>query len=450
MFQAPVVSLAWADRLYAPLRGRSCAWPAEQAKRALEEYRAVSRLYPNDLRPHLGAARCLFRIGQYQASVSEYLIAKAAPDDLAGAMAWADRLYAPLTSEASGYVNDQAHTALEAYRAVARRFPREKRAHRGAARCLFRLGRYRAAVSEYSAGEGVPTERATAEVFATVAYAVQGGFEWNRRLLHLVRMDREVWIAVTARPERNDEYRPLLYDIEVRRLRLNTGRIEWIGQSMAIPDENRCEVEVFAPASMRPDFVVRTQSLPGSSAVPNDVFVVRADEGGLRRSSRILGLQPSRVWARRGKFCVSIDPGYKVWFPDTYEWAGNRFRFANASHPEEYATWLERPTGGDFHRWMDYAVALTIHRRKGEAIAAWREAERCCRRAIRDQAGGIPSDKSPYYASWHYGDFDENLRQIRMRIGWLLRGEMGHALLYRPVDFDLQTPPYRLGNPRSQ
>lgn len=78
--------MARADRRYAPLRGRSCAAATLEVHRVLAAYRAVCHRYPNDLRPHLGVARCLFRMGRYGASVSEYLMAKAAPAELATAI----------------------------------------------------------------------------------------------------------------------------------------------------------------------------------------------------------------------------------------------------------------------------------------------------------------------------------------------------------------------------
>ncbi|MGV3618543.1 MAG: hypothetical protein ACO1SV_24745 [Fimbriimonas sp.] len=147
------------------------------------------------------------------------------------------------------------------------------------------------------------------------------------------------------------------------------------------------------------------------------------------------------------KLCISVEPTYKVYWKDVYEWSGGKLRFANRHHPGLYEAGARPWKGQDteYTEWMWCAAVLTIQRKRGAALRAWQEAERCARGSLREQAAGRYREESKFPDYGMYGDTRENLGQIRQRITWLRHGDWNHRLLYRPYDAGLQVPPYQLG-----
>lgn len=363
----------------------------------------------------------------------------ASPDS--DALAQADRLYAPLRDQSCEYATNQASLALEAYRAVSRRYPLNKASHLGAARCLFRMGRYDASVAEFRNAGSSPNDLATALRFAKTAKRVRQSLPGRQAVLHLVSLGGDRWAVVSGRWVHQEAPSFTVADLQVQSFRVTFQKVEPTGKAVMLNAGagGAFEVSVFAPSKIRPAFVVQTTSLL-ANCLPNDAYLLTYEKGGLRRRGFLKGIGEARVWLRGNRPCFLMTPTYKVWWSDVYEWDGQRIVFANRRHPELYK--LAQPTGEkrkSYAQWMRYAAALTIRGRHKEALAAWENAEVNCVRSLQD-----PNWYS--HADW-YGSDRRNLAEIRQRLAWLRRGDWGHALLYRPYDWDFQVPPFNLKSP---
>lgn len=370
------------------------------------------------------------------------------PVDSAAALAWAKRLYAPLLGRSQSDATNSAERALEGFRAVSRKFPEEGRARLGAARCLFRMGRYQASVAEYLAFEGARDERATAMEFAQAASRLRTFLPVRHRLIHLVRIDRRQWVAVTGRwgPVFEDEGPLAFTDVSLQRFRVAEG-VSRIGKPIELNPQigPRIDVNVFAPTAIRPYFSVQSTEAKAASAVSCDVQMFRAGSEGLRAWKPLMGIYDTEVWNEGRSLCAAVCPTYKLVWYDVYQWKGAGFRFANFRYPERYVS-VRKPKDDrdslDYGGWAHYAAALTIRGRRQEAIRAWR-------RAAWILVGHLKEPEN-YYGRYFffdgYGSAKVSLAQARQRIRWLERRDGRHALLYRPYDFNLQVPPYRLGN----
>lgn len=365
------------------------------------------------------------------------------------ALAWANRLYAPIDGRSCEIAGQKAKEALEAYRAVARRYPGERKAHVGAARCLFRLGRYRAAVAEYREGNGPDSERRKAETFARIAALVQNDLYPGNTVEHLVRRSSDEWIAITANTAVSEDDDEPFEDVCLRSFRERAGSLSPSGEPIPIRTDSRLcrDLDVFAPSWMPGRFFLQ----PGYSAascLPNSVLYIDARKPRIEVSPPLNSLATTRIWMEKGDTWIIVTPTYKVWWSDVYRLSEGRITFATHRRPDLYRGWEKMPTGYNrfaYHAWMRYAALLTIQRRRPEAIAAWQEAARCAEGAVRDQAKGLVGERTRYPDYGMYGQARENLREIRQRIAWLRRGDWNHWLLYRPYDWGLQVPPRRLG-----
>ncbi len=130
---------------------------------------------------------------------------------------------------------------------------------------------------------------------------------------------------------------------------------------------------------------------------------------------------------------------WHVWWPDVYEWNGRRFVLANRRSPNFYRKHLKDRNawaGGDddYGTGTHRAAIQTIVGSRSAALAACQKSALAFAQLIRK--GG----SDPPFA----GDDRINLKEIRQRIRCLRDSDLDHALLYRPYDFDLQVPPYRL------
>ncbi|MEZ0327120.1 MAG: hypothetical protein ACAH95_14565 [Fimbriimonas sp.] len=96
--------------------------------------------------------------------------------------------------------------------------------------------------------------------------------------------------------------------------------------------------------------------------------------------------------------------------------------------------------------WVTKASLLCIAKRYEEAKRVLKEAKRMALLSLEGRRDKRGYRLYPDYG--FYGDTSDNLKEIRQRLSWLRRREYNHALLYRPYDFDLQVPPYRLGAAR--
>ena len=143
---------------------------------------------------------------------------------------------------------------------------------------------------------------------------------------------------------------------------------------------------------------------------------------------------------------VAVVSTFKVWWPEAYEWRDRRFVLADTRHPEFYSQsnygWTDGESDHYYPMWMNRAAIYDIHRQFRKALSVWKRAERSCIKTLHT-GNGVYGD---YRDVGFYGEAMVNLREIRKRIAWLKKREYNHPLLYRPYDFELQVPPYRLGS----
>lgn len=361
------------------------------------------------------------------------------------AMAWADRLYAPIRNRSTESASRQAGEAFLAYRAVLRKYPGERRAHVGAARCLFRRGLYADSVAEYLAGKGPIAELASARDYARLASLVSRDLPAGRRVCHLARLGGDRWVALTARPTADESYREVFTEGRLRTYRTIGSGLMAEGPPLKIDkDWDTCyQLGIFAPPSIRPSFLVQA-TFGSASNSPNEALIIDAPAPMLRIAKRLRSIQDTSAWVGRGRLCVLVEPTYKLYWPDVYEWAAGRLTLANRRWPEVYRPIARRPMEDErleYGFWMWNAARLTVLRRSGPALAAWRQAERCALASFREGRRGIPGYERRYRDYGFQGDAETNLREIRQRIAWLRREDWDHDSLYRPYNLDLQAAP---------
>jgi hypothetical protein len=366
------------------------------------------------------------------------------------ALAWADRLcakIAPLPSDNPSYLTDRA---LEAYRQVNIRFP-SSRAIDGYTKCLLLLGRYSAAASVKNSP------------LATVAFQrlqiakACARFAPRRSVVQVEPVprttDRWVVLFANAKPSHResdgDWLPPQTSNVGILQIRFRSGHAtplsHRVQRMQGESDDMRAATLYVTDARLGRDPVALVYEgyFIGDSE-PNGQEVFRIESNRLRKVGHFYGKAPSKIVAatKASPLHLMVTPTWKVWWPDVYEWNGNGFRFANQRHPELYPSSPSYVGSDDYAYAMIGASELTIQRRYAEAIIAWRQAERACRMSIWYGA----ETYSHFWDAGYFGGKEENLKEIRRRIWWLRKGELNHPLLYRPYDFDLQVPPYRLGD----
>lgn len=356
------------------------------------------------------------------------------PSAPAESLAWADRLSEPLLIE-SGNGGVSAGNALEAYRAVLRRYPGQAGAHLGAARCLFRLGRYRASVAEYLASRLARGELAMAIDFTLAAERIQKGLPRGRTVRYLVRRSRSKWIALTAR--RGAEG---FVDLNLQRYEAGL-RGEGTPVKVDLGNEECEQIGLFSSKLVPDVFFIQTAYSAGTAS-PNKVFIVEAKGPRLRVMPPLRSLDVTRIRAEQGAVWILVTPSVRLRWSDVYRVKNGRLSLATKQPPDFHRWVYARPTGEEarnYTAWMRHAAQLTIQRRRAAAIAAWEEAARCANEAVSGRTTAYPAPSN-------FGDVRVNLRQIRQRVTWLRQRDWNHWLLYRPYDWGLQVSPYRLGN----
>ncbi len=187
-----------------------------------------------------------------------------------------------------------------------------------------------------------------------------------------------------------------------------------------------------------------------ADSAPHVYYLFQSGRSRLRLQRVFYGMGDSE-WktTKSGRACLSIEATWKVWWPDAYEWNGSRFVYANLRHPENYAKYrdseLSKDDRHDYPYLLRLACAAAIRGERKRTLNLLKKAEYACLKCMtRNPAGRNPAESS-YYDSGFFGETSENLKQIRQRIRWVQRDDLNHPLLYRPYDWDLQVPPYRLG-----
>jgi hypothetical protein len=192
---------------------------------------------------------------------------------------------------------------------------------------------------------------------------------------------------------------------------------------------------------------VAMRSLPMADSEPLGIDFVPIKAGRFARPIRFGAWGGGGIHPRqRGEGAVvTVTTTFKVWWQDVYEWRNGRFVFANERHPELYSRsdfeWTNKDCDAYYPLWMQRAAKLDVLGDFDKGLATWCRAKVACENYIR--YGALPN--SEYRDFGYYGDSRVNLGEIRERIRWIVEGDHGHKLLYRPYDFDLQVPPYRLG-----
>lgn len=353
-------------------------------------------------------------------------------------LAWADRLYASVAQEVSLSSMEDTERVLEAYRRVVRRHPRSERGRRGFARALFRLGRYEAAASAYRRLSMPGREGALATRYAGLVARIVDGLPAGRYVDHLYPLSMGRWAAITSNRRTNAYGLSLSYGVDLRVFADASGDLVLQGepQELSIPDEAVLESSFFRTHRTPGWVTVRTRRIGGDWS-PNDVHVFRIEPNQLRLIQEFHSSGETRVRARRGAPMVAVTPTWKVWWTDAYEWTGRGYRLANERNfdlPSRLDGKGERrDTLGD---WLTWAALVTKRQDREESIRAWKEAERY---AILAQRGEFDGEEE------RFGKSAVVLRQIRHRLAWLRRDDWNHALLYRPYDWDVQVPPFKLG-----
>jgi hypothetical protein len=364
---------------------------------------------------------------------------------------WADRVYREATELPHEYPVDAVQRAHDAYASVQKRLPGTTAARLGKARCLVRLGRYDAAVREYTGLRAPESEVAAARLRASIARQVQARLGKEESVIAVSRVGKNLAVALSGRRWLEPAGRGLPWGVrQVSKLRIRVltrvDEARWEeAASTAVPLRRSWDAAWEASLSVVPlrpgrsAVVIRHGYFTADNAT-NDVSVFAFAGRPLRPVGTFHSKATTAVdQDRHGRLRVRVSPTFKVWWTDTYVWDGDRFVFANGQNPDVYPRRphvLREPTL--YTWWMWDAAVLTIHRRRREALAAWRTAERLCRNALSEVRRGVPAEERRYPGWEYYGDEASHLRDIRQRIAWLKKGDWDHWLLYRPYRFDLQ------------
>lgn len=365
------------------------------------------------------------------------------------AVAWADRLLAASTHDPS-----ELYIALDAYRQVAKRFPHNRAAWFGQGKSLEMSGCYGEA-SECFRKASRPAAAHDAGTRLRLAAALDKRFAPATAIQIEHAPARGEWIVLLARRtfgngKSDVDYKPTTFTAP------KVALVKWArGGDPAV----LALVSIHAPDGAFGCWLLVTdlewRSKPAA--------IVWVDNGGADHDSNaqyVVGLEPGKLRFIRdlyGDMTNRLEPAtrhhglrivtvatFKVWWPDVYEWAKGAFRFANRANAALYrevegpARIRDKNDRRHYWPWMTYAARLDIEGRFTEAKQAWRRAAALCRRVIEGDDFDIG----------YFGSAKDNLRDIQRRLRWLAKGEYGHWLLYRAYDFDLQLPPYRLGNAR--
>jgi hypothetical protein len=385
---------------------------------------------------------------------------------------WANRKYAELCASSltvSGMAADEVRSAFDE---VAQQHGPTWQTSMGIARCLGKAGRYELAESVYSQLDSRLTpvgERREARLKARWAVALANAAPRGFRLRGLSRIPGKAkgWcVAAWAKPDRRLETNVRESEfscaqatrVQLFRVSPSSGRIISVGDLVS-PDLHGWDMirevsvrGVMLDGRATPAVLFDIHFLGGDSA-PCVLIAYRVVKDRLVKVQSFWGkdwtkvLQPSPG----GPVVIGCTPTWKVWWTDYYEYAPAGFRLDN----RKYARFYPMPTSPDaddrrsYQPYLWNACLSAVHGDKKGALSYLRTAERVCERTVYydKHPSARPTWFNPgdYHEFGFYGDATENLKQIRQRMAWVRKGDLNHMLLYRPYDWDLQVPPYRLG-----
>jgi tetratricopeptide (TPR) repeat protein len=349
--------------------------------------------------------------------------------------------------------------ALDLYRRIEKVYGPDARAEGGIGRCMFRLGSYRQAAAAFTrAGAGYAGDLSKANSYQSVADAINLTLATGQvvQLVQIPKRDR--WIAVTAVRDPQDGgfamYQTSGASVNLFRLNSIGDKVTRIGKPMELPDSGYDGQSPFlylvrrSKRTISPTVLVFTH-FPAADCSPSSTRLFEIAESGLKKREVFNSLADAAVFAptqERGLRIVAA-PTFKVWWPDVYVWKSGRFVIDNRDEADLYRGqdwgWTSREADSYYPLWLRRAALYAIRGEFRRSEAACKRALTACRKTLHYQSIG---SSSRYHDVGFYGKASVNLREIEQRIRWLKRGDHNHLLLYRPYDFGLQIPPYRLGN----
>ncbi len=371
------------------------------------------------------------------------------PANVDSALAWADRLYADVSPLPRGNPAGAIRDAADAYRQVLDRYP-TSRANVGLGNCLMLLGRYREAAKVFGPSSSVATSRQRiAESCRKIAK--------SRLVLQVEPASGQPgrWLVLFGKrtdsslPNDTPEYG----DIALALVAVRNGKAVILGGEtpMAKGDEDevrRATLYVTSLEAHRLPVALVYVAHFGADNDHNEQKILAIRRNSLKPIKELRGMDEAEYFppSPGHGLCAVVTATWKIWWHDVYEWRGGHFVFANRWHPEVYRLSKIDVGSDSYVQHMTDAAELTIQGRIKEALNAWKRAERTCQMSIWYGQESF----SRFWDAGFYGGTRDNLREIRRRIRWLQKGQLNHPLLYRPYDFDLQVPPYRLGSAGSE
>ncbi len=380
------------------------------------------------------------------------------PDPYHQAIAWADRLYSRVVDIPSeSWWNSNA--SMEAYLAIEKRFGLRPEVRIGEGRCLVIRGQYANAVKVF--GSTVPRERDEAARASRAIDALRMQVPKDVDVYQVVQISGVGWVGLCAQTIKKAPYKFESYGEEspdgFRQAEIRVlGRPTIFRPHMwdnTDPDFFRGRL-LSMPLSKSESGVVMVWGYEAmTGAQQADVFEVTGNS--LKHKQRFFGIYGVTAETEpNGHMLIGTCVTFKVSWNDFYEWRDGKFVFASPRYRSKFATglhaWREnilKEDAGRYSWWASYAATCGILGKWPEAKSGWERALVCCRGCLREEAKNIGNwDEGRRYRDWGFvGDSVENLKEIRQRLRWIARKEYDHPLLYRPLDFDYQVSPYRLG-----
>ncbi len=385
------------------------------------------------------------------------------PKSLSASMRAANASYnaaEPYPIESAGF---SLIDAAEGYRDVLKRFGHIPAARAGLAKCNFCQGDYLASSKQFALlGSSFSREATESKQRLLRARSVNKLLHGTRVLQILPIPAASRWVALVGGTAPEFDWKDnqfagvslLLVQFDSNRVatildRRLLGQVKNPGSSIAYEDSAGSAYLYLTKTSVEAKrwSAVVYRNFPAADCSPGSIETCEISKPGFQKSFAFgsladLGFRPA---TKRHGLVIVAAPTFKVWWPDTYEWRGDRFFYANKLHPELYSKerygWSDDECDHYYPFWMTRAAILSIQSKPIGAFAAWKRAEKACLKTLKYGHNGNYS----YHDSGFCGEPRINLHEIRQRIQWLRRHDLNHPLLYRPYDFDVEAPPYRLG-----
>ncbi len=370
------------------------------------------------------------------------------PDPYLQAIAWADRMYERANIDTS------VEFTLDAYRAIEKRYGARAAVRIGEGRCLVILGKYADAANAFSTAS--PRERQQAVRAAVALVALRRQVPKDVDVYQILEVNGVGWVGLCGRELKKAPYKLRgysdpdgFYQFELRTL----GSPAVLAPQMWMGDGKWGRL-ISMPLAHDKSCLVMITGFEGNTA-PGQADVYEVSGKSLSLSHHFEG--DYGVTAERapdGRLLVCPTVTFKVEWTDVYEWRNGRFVFASSRYRSKFETDLQalkvstwKYDRDRYVEWCRYASTCGIAGDWKRARWGWQRAERCCRGSVREDAVGVRvgSGRRRYLDLGFAGDSKENLKEIRQRLRWIARKEYNHPLLYRPLDFDYQVSPYRLG-----